>query len=85
MGLLTRDWKLYILCMDHWYAMDRKNQTYAHVYDQCKEYAGLQVRVAGFLVKRKGLEGIEMKEVSLVNEFAPPLPDSSRLKLKYPQ
>ncbi len=85
MGILTHEGKVYILFPDHWYAMSRKNLTYSKVYDQCKEYAGLQVRVGGFLIKRKGLQGIEMREVALVDEYSPPLPDSSGLKLKYPR
>ncbi len=84
MGLLTRDGKLYVLCMDHWYAMDRRNQTYWRAYDQIKEWAALQVTISGFLVQRKGVKGIEVREAKLVNEFAPAPPDSVGGKLRIP-
>lgn len=84
MGLLTRDGKVYLLCIDHWYAMDRKNQTYWRSYEETKEYAGLQVTITGFLVKRKGIPGIEVRGVSLRNEFAAPPPDSIGRNLRVP-
>lgn len=76
MGILTRDGKVYMLCIDHWYAMDHKNQTYWKSYDQAKEWAGMQVTIGGFLVKRKGLQAIEVRESNLVNEFESAPPDT---------
>jgi hypothetical protein len=83
MGLLARDGKVYLLMIDHWYAMDRRNQSYWRQYEQTKEYAGLMVTISGYLKKRKGISAIEVLEVKLTNEYAPP-PDSIGKNLRIP-
>jgi hypothetical protein len=83
MGILSRDGKVYLLMVDHWYAMDRRNQSYWRQYEQTKEYAGLMVTISGRLIKRKGISAIEVLDVKLTDEYAPP-PDSIGKNLRVP-
>jgi len=72
MGLLDLDGNIWLICMDHGYAMDRHLSTYEKPYRDCENWSAQMVQVSGYLIERKGMKGIEIRSAKLLEQFQVP-------------
>ena len=72
LGLLDLDGNVWLLCMDHGYAMDRHIVTYEKPYRDLEKWAAQMAQVSGYLIERKGLKGIEVREAKLLEQYQVP-------------
>jgi hypothetical protein len=86
MGLLDMDGNIWLLCMDHGYAMDRGFVTYEKPYRDLEKWAASMVQVSGYLIERKGLKGIEIRTAELIEQFQLPedAPEADSLGISPP-
>jgi len=72
MGLLDLDGNIWLICMDHGYAMDRHLSTYEKPYRDCENWSAQMVQVSGYLIERKGMKGIEIRSAKLLEQLQGP-------------